>query len=96
MRVSSAVTGWPVKGGDDAKKAQMLGGVAQVSLEMGQPERGLEMWRAGFDGAELRGSEEMYAFPCQGARVIAAIDHGVTLWTIHHAIMEIESWWDTR
>jgi hypothetical protein len=32
----------------------------------------------------------------QGARFIAMLDQGETLWKIYEAIIEIESWWNIK
>jgi hypothetical protein len=78
---------------DDAKKAQILCGLAEIAVEIGHAERALGMWRAGFNGAEMRGRDQLCLFLGRSAPVIAAVDHGATLWAIYNSIREIENWW---
>ncbi len=74
-------------------KAQVLCRLSELLTQKQAPEKGLDIWKAAFNGAETRGREEMWELLGTGAGTLAAVDGGATLWNIYQAVSQIETWW---
>lgn len=70
--------------------------IAQVLVKAGRKEQGVAAWHAWFKEVRLSGRPEVLRGITDGASVLAAYDHGRTLWEMTHVLMGVDEWWRVR
>jgi len=79
--------------GDKSYKRQAMIGIVYALAQAGHHERALGLWRGELARARLAGRAEVFDVLQAGMSFIMSLDHGVTLWKIYEAVMEVEGWW---